>query len=440
MKTRQLAVLSMAVVLIVAAVFAGYARGISWAQPAPSRAMAAPVEAPKAGEAHTPQQPLATDPLILSYSAKFVCTEALQPGMYYYGASAPIVQQKTEVLLHNPNAFAVTFYKKAVRATNISGASAAPGAWTSKTLEPDYAVRIDCDEIARMLSGNPAATFIGTYGIGVTVEGYVVIGVGPQTVAGTNLLRYANLDVTAEYARSSEVLKKDVHYQPWWRWWWWGLPWRLGYAYDRLVLIGDATRNIDCRGLLYDTLMQDAAREITDPILLNHTLLALENGRMLDGSSNDQPNADAPEALVALIGNCNKLNDTQLNVAYVLVSNKAPTDPDPRGGANTPAQIRYPWIPGRWYDLPVVMPQNISTDMHNYFIQWHSQRWIDLGEPAATVNAAMIYYFPYWCGWGYWWPWWNAGDCTDIGVGEGESLDVEPVAPLRVFMPTWPPN
>jgi hypothetical protein len=85
------------------------------------------------------------------------------------------------------------------------------------------------------------------------------------------------------------------------------------------------------------------------------------------------------------------------------------------------------------------MPQNISTDMHNYFIGWHTQRWIDAGENPTTVNAALVYYFPYWCGWGYWWPWWNAGDCVDIGVGEGESLDVEPVTPTRVFMPAWPP-
>ncbi|MCI0521559.1 MAG: hypothetical protein L0Z70_15045 [Chloroflexi bacterium] len=439
MKTRKLTGLSVIALLIIASFLAGYARHSPLAQPAPGRALAAPLEAGEAGDRPAQEQPTATDPLILSYAAKFVCTEALQPGMAYYGVAAPIVQQKTEVLLHNPNAFPVTFYKKAVRATNISGAPAAPGAWTSKVLEPDYAVRIDCDEIARMLTGIPAATFIGTYGIGVTVEGYVVIGIGPQMVAGTNLLRYANLDVTAEYARSSEVLKKDVHYQPWWRWWWWGLPWRLGYPYERLLFIGDNTRNIDCRGLLYDALMQDAAREITDPITLNHTLSALQVGQQIDGGT-ALPNEDTPAALVALIGNCSKLNDTQLNVAYTLVSNKASTDPDPRGGGNAPSQVLYPWLPGRWYDLPVVMPQNVSTDLNDYFLRWHSQRWIDAGESQAVVNAAMVYYFPYWCGWGYWWPWWNAGDCVDIGVGEGESLDVETIAPMRVFMPSWPPN
>jgi hypothetical protein len=77
---------------------------------------------------------------------------------------------------------------------------------------------VDCDDIAKLLTGNPAATFIGTYGIGVRVEGFVVIGIGPQAVAGTTS-KYATLDVTAEYSRGSEVLKKDIHYVPWWRWW-----------------------------------------------------------------------------------------------------------------------------------------------------------------------------------------------------------------------------
>jgi hypothetical protein len=36
--------------------------------------------------------------------------------------------------------------------------------------------------------------------------------------------------------------------------------------------------------------------------------------------------------------------------------------------------------------------------------------------------------------------WWNSSDCIDIGVGEGESLDVEQITPVRVFMPQWPPQ
>ncbi|HZY40435.1 MAG TPA: hypothetical protein VFF59_00385, partial [Anaerolineae bacterium] len=91
-------------------------------------------------------------------------------------------------------------------------------------------------------------------------------------------------------------------------------------------------------------------------------------------------------------------------------------------------------------DLPVVQPQNVSTDIDKYFRQWHTQRWLDVpGADPAVVNTAMVYWFPYWCGWNYWWWWGNSNDCTDIAVGEGESLDVEQVTPTRVFMVQWPP-
>ena len=58
---------------------------------------------------------------------------------------------------------------------------------------------------------------------------------------------------------------------------------------------------------------------------------------------------------------------------------------------------------------------------------------------STDVDVAMPYFFPYWCGWSYWWWWGNSGDCIDIGVGDGESLDVETVAPNRVLMTRWPP-
>lgn len=156
--------------------------------------------------------------MILSYAAKFVCLESLQPGTLLYSAVAPIVKETTGVLIHNPNDFPVTFFKKAVRALLEDQNPIAPGNWKKLQLNPDYAVRIDCDDYAKLLTGNPAATFIGTYGIGVEVEGYVVIGIRPQTLAGTNQERYGTLDVTAEYTRSSEVLKKDINFQPWWTW------------------------------------------------------------------------------------------------------------------------------------------------------------------------------------------------------------------------------
>jgi hypothetical protein len=391
---------------------------------------------------------LQQDPLILSYAAKFVCQEALQPGQYWFGVAAPIVNQKTDVLIHNPNAFPVTLYKKAGRAPLEDFATVEqgvePGKFKEVRLKADAAFRIDCDDIAKLLTGKADATMLSIFGIGVVVEGFVVIAIGPQlapTPGAATITRFPQLDVTAEYVRSSEVMKKDIHYQPWWRWWWWPLPWRLGYAYERLVQF-DPQRNIDCRALLYDALNKDAQAQISDSTQLQHTMAALEVGRSLEPGQlpNPAPSAENPTALVALIGGCNKLNTNLADIDYVLVSNKGPTDPDPRGvGAAQASAVRYPWVPGRWYDLPVITPQNISTDIDHFFRQWHQQRWIDAGETTVNAQAALVYWFPYWCGWGYWW-WWNNSDCIDIGVGEGESLDVEQITPVRVFYPQWPPT
>jgi hypothetical protein len=419
------------------------ARGIDRAADPPSAMVAVSDQSVEAAPSSS------QDPLVLSYAAKFVCMEPIQPGTYYYGLVAPLVKETTGVLIHNPNSFPVKIYKKAVRAPVEEAPPVAPGAWLSYTIGPDFAFRIDCDDIAKLLTGNAAATFIGTYGIGVEVEGFVVIEVGPQTAAGSTLpLRYSPLDVTAEYARSSEVFKKDVHYQPWWWWWWWPLPWRLGYAYERVVPIQAPTANIDCRGLLYSALVQDA-QAIADTQQRTLTLAALDAGLHIDPTNVGNTTSDSPPALVALIGKCNKLvvsASLSAEIDYVLLSNKTCTDADPRTpavpgqcGVNLTTNVIYPWLPGHWYDLPVVMPQNRSTDLDAYFRQWHAQQWITAGAQANTVNAAMVYWFPYWCGWGYWNWWWNSGDCVNAAVGEGESLDVEQVNPTRVFMNQWPP-
>jgi len=409
--------------------------------------------APAASVSDRPAAQTAATPMILQYAAKFVCMEPLQPGAYYYGAAAPLVKEATGVVIHNPNSFSVTLYKKAVRAPvenpNTTAQGVAPGKWVTATLAPDYAFRIDCDDIAKLLTGNPQATFIGTFGIGVEVEGYVVVAIGPQVNAAGTPLRYGPLDVTAEYVRSSEVMKKDIHYQPWWTWWWWGLPWRLGYAYERVIPVLAPTANIDCRGLLYETLRQDA-QAIPDTQQRTSTLAALDVGKLLDPTSVGQLTEQTPPALVAMLGGCRKImNGTALNldIDYVLMSNKTCTDADPRTpavpgqcGSSLVTPVVYPWWPGRWYDLPVVQPQNVSTDIDQYFRQWHTQRWITAGANAATVNAAMVYWFPYWCGWNYWWWWGNSNDCTDIAVGAGESLDVEQVTPTRVYVNVWPPQ
>jgi hypothetical protein len=376
--------------------------------------------------------------LALSYAAKFVCTEALQPGQLSYSLTAPLVYQKTDVLVHNPNFFGVELYKKAVisklEVFDQVEQGQEPGKWKRVTLRADYSFRIDCDDIAKLLTGNAAATFIGTYGQGVTVEGFVVIAVGPQQIAGTTNFRYAQLDVTADYVRGSEFLKKDVHYQPWWWWWPFALPWRLGYAYQRLLPIAQIpadqpSDNIDCRGDLYKTLAEDVQRSSLSDANKNAAMQALEAGHNIDPTSvHDEAVVSSP-ALVTLIGRCDKVyigTGLYMSVDYVLVSNRGPS-------------TGYPWISGRWHDLTVVVPQNYDVDLDAYMREWQTRRWIAAGVAENTVRAAMVYYFPYWCGWGYWWWWWNAGGCTDISVGSAESLDVEQITPVRVFLP-WPPS
>jgi hypothetical protein len=360
------------------------------------------------------------------------------------------VEEKTEVLIHNPNDFTITFYKKAVRAPLEDADPIAPGAWKKVDLKPDHAIRVNCDDIATLLTGDPTATFIGTYGIGVKVEGFVVVGVGPNAT-GTSL-RYSPLDVTAEYSRSSEVLKKDISYQPWWRWWWWPLPWRLAYPYQRIIALSPdgsvPDANIDCRANLYEALARDVEAQDIDPQLKTLTHQALDAGAELDPTSVMQHTGEASSpALVAMVGRCDKISHTpgvvHASVDYVLLSNKGPSDPDPSlPGPTQSSQVVYPWIPGRWYDLTVVMPQNVSKDLDDYMYQWHTQRWIAAGANSDIVSLPsgyMQYFFPYSCGWGYWWWWWHGGDCIDIGVGEGESIDVEQVTPVRVFMSQWPP-
>ncbi len=446
MKTRELRlVMALAIALIALGAIAGFGVSGLVAQRADgsANARAAPLEVVNsagAGEATTTQ----ADPLILSYPAKFVCLAPLPPGQFWLGPTVPILEEKTEVLIHNSQPYTVTFYKKAVRARVEDAPEIAPGAWVSVTLKPDHAIRVDCDDIAFLLTGNKLG-FSGNYGPGVKVEGFVVIAVGPQTVG--NRLTFGSLDVTAEYNKGSEVLKKDISYQPWWIWWWWRdtLPWRLGYAYQRILPIIDPARNIDCRGTLYGALIQDT-QQMTDTLQRDLTIQALNMGRQIEPANPPRGEQDAP-ALVALIGGCDKIDATAASVDYVLVSNKTCTDADPRtpgtlgqcpGGLST--NIVYPWWPGRWYDLTVVVPQNVSIDLDGYIRQWHTDLWIAAKVPTATVQAAMVYYFPWWCGWGYWWWWWWGDDCIDIAVGEGESIDVEQIVPTRVFMPVWPPK
>jgi hypothetical protein len=378
--------------------------------------------------------------LIFSYAAKFVCQEPVPAATVYFGRTVPLVRESTDVLVHNPNGFEVGFYEKVVLAPLASAGPADPGHWREVRLKSDYAMRLDCDEITKLLTGDPTATFISKYGIGVRVEGFVVVGIGAQaSPAGTAAVRYAPLDVTAQYARGSEVMKKDIHLQPWWTWWGWGLPWRLGYPYERLIPLGTGLAgNLDCRALLYRALEEDAQREVV-PANLPATLAALGAGEKL-GPLN-LPASDSPPALVALIGRCNKVfsgNAFLADIDYLIVSNKGSSDAIPGVTPMPPIPVPYPWVPGRWHDLAVVLPQQHNIDLDNYIRSWYASRWTDNDADPQLVAQVMLDFFPWWCGTPYWWGW-GPSDCIDIGVGEGESLDVLQITPTRVFMPAWPP-
>jgi len=388
---------------------------------------AVPLTAPAGLEAPAAAAPT----LVYSYAAKFVCQESLKGEKIWFGPLAPILEQKTDVLVHNPNAFQVVFYKKAVRAPLEWQPPIAPGAYKQFTLSAGQSVRIDCDDIAKLLTGDPNATFINVYGIGVAVEGFVVIAIGPQASPATTA-RYVPLDVTAEYARSTEVMKKDIHFQPWWRYWPWKLPWVLGRPYHRLVKI-DADIANDCRENLVKQLMDDIST--MPPPAGPMTQAALAQGLTYDSSM--PPGDGDPPALVALMGSCELTPQGYGWADFVLVSNKSELELGP-AGVTAPSIQLYPWIPGRWYDTAIVLPQNTNIDMNALIVDWQAQRWIDLGVPSSDVYSTMKYFLPWWCGYGYWYPW-QGPSCIDIGVGGGESLDVEQIIPSRVFLTPWPP-
>jgi hypothetical protein len=437
MNTRTILILLTLAALAAASLYGGLFGRAGSALGAPG-----PAGAPQSDPSGSSQAPeaAAAGALVMQYAAPFICQERLQPGTFFYGPKAPIVEEKSQVSIHNPNDFTITLYKKAVRSTLEDATAVQPGKWKQYQLGPDYAIRVDCDDIAVLLTGNPQATFIGTYGIGVTVRGFVVVGLGPQPVPGTTQSRYVPLDVSAEYTRNAEVMKKDIHFQPWWTWWWWSLPWKLGYPYHRLLAASAATGNSDCRELLFSQLEADVTREMPPGLEANATLSALRVGREYWPTNVTEMEAAMPPALVPMVGACDQLDAQNMSVSYVLVSNRTPLDPSPIIIPVPPAYAYpVPWLPGRWYDLPVVTPQNVDLDIDQFFRQFHAQMWVDAGAPLSDVNLAMPYYFPYWCGWGFWSGWRNNQSCVSVAVGDGESLDMEAVTPVRVIYSVWPP-
>jgi len=391
-----------------------------------------------ADEGAVQQQVGADDEVVLSYSAKFVCTATQPPGVPFYGAVAPVVQQTTEILVHNPNDYPVEISKVA----NLSPVEPpdaeipTPLPWIPYGPIPaGGSFSIDCNDISTHLLVQP-------FQIGVTYEGIVTIAIGPHQMFDE--LLYPQLDVIAEYTRGSEVLKKDIHYQPWWTYWPWDFaygdfPWRLGYPYQRIIRLSEPTDEYyDCRDILIQHLFfVDVVNFVTDPVAQHELQDALRRGMddyFLSDYPGDDPFGLAPEnpepALIPIIGRCEASIDSgnaYLEVSYVMVSNLAPL--------GSPI---YPWIPGRWHDMPVVIPQNTTIDFDYLFQYWHAYLWsdhIDYSYSPEELWPYMDYFFPYWSGWTGWWWNYNGTDSIDIGVGEGESIDIEQIMPLRVIRP-----
>jgi hypothetical protein len=192
--------------------------------------------------------------------------------------------------------------------------------------------------------------------------------------------------------------------------------------------------------------LKEELTSIADSQQREVTMTALDNGLKLElepHMTNQEASEQAPALMLIMSDPQFVSSEGALSVDFVMVSNKAPSEPNPLGGdVVQPVAVRYPWIPGHWYNLPLLMPQNVNIDLHHHLVKWHAERWLSAGTnvDVAAVNANLVYWYPYWCGWGYWWWGWHGTDCIDIGVGEGESLDVEQITPVRVFMPQWPPT
>jgi hypothetical protein len=392
---------------------------------------------PSASETRDQQMAAADGEVVLSYAAKFVCTAAQPAGVPFYGTAAPIVQQTTEILVHNPNDHPVEISKIAYLSPVEPIGAELPDPMPMLPygfIPPGASFSIDCSDIASHLLGMQFLT-------GVTYEGIVTVVIGPHQMAEEKL--FPQLDVFAEYTRGSEVLKKDIHYQPWWTYWpwdyvWGDFPFALGFPYQRLFAFADPPIfPYDCRDILNTQLEEDILFQVTDPEGQTILIDALARGYELyfradiPGDPGFQLPPENPDpALIPIIGRCDTIMDmgmSYLQISYVIVSNHAPQG----------API-YPWIPGRWFDMPVVIPQNTTLDFDYMFKYWHAYLWADhinFSYGPNDLYPYLDYFFPYYAGWSGWWWNYNGTDSIDIGVGEGESIDVEQIMPLRLVQP-----
>lgn len=85
--------------------------------------------------------------------------------------------QSSYVILHNPEAGRVTIYRRGVLVGLESDPLPEAVVWSEQILEPDQAVRLDCDSFARILTDDPTATFNNQFDPGSRVDGFLTIGI-----------------------------------------------------------------------------------------------------------------------------------------------------------------------------------------------------------------------------------------------------------------------
>jgi hypothetical protein len=125
------------------------------------------------------------------YAAKFICgvpnAAQIAAGVIENG------EYSTSINIHNPNLFTsdapISFLKKAVIAITEGGTLSVPSPYKQDSLPNDYAEKVSCEIIRRLLgkAAPPAPAFI---------EGFVVITVPPASSPN-------QLDVTAVYTSSN---------------------------------------------------------------------------------------------------------------------------------------------------------------------------------------------------------------------------------------------
>jgi len=103
------------------------------------------------------------------YSAKYVCTEAMPAGTFTYGRRLRS-SRKNGCVDPQPERFSDHFIPESGERFVRRFSARNSRSLDLIQLGADYSIKLTCDDVAKMLTGDPNADFSGTYGIGVTVE------------------------------------------------------------------------------------------------------------------------------------------------------------------------------------------------------------------------------------------------------------------------------